>query len=98
MDAQIKDWLTRFQRDKDIEALEGLKNHCRSMITPLIAEFEQKHGKEAGDLLRDKWDQRFYFIFTKYQLDVGLPLESFVQNTYRFYFMQVLKKAGYSKQ
>jgi len=95
MDAQIIDWLMRFQRDKDIEALEGLKKHCVTMIEPLIEEFEAKYGQQAGDLLRENWDKRFFFIFTKYQLDVGLPLETFVQNTYRFYFMQVLKRAGY---
>lgn len=94
-EAQIKDWLMRFQRDKDIEALEGLKNHCVSMIEPLIEEFEAKYDQQAGELLRENWDKRFFFIFTKYQLDVGLPLETFVQNTYRFYFMQVLKRAGY---
>lgn len=95
MDAQIREWLECFQRDKDADALEGLKNHCITMIEPLIAEFEQKYGTEAGDLLRERWDKRFFFIFTKYQLDVGLDLKTFVTNTYRFYFMQTLKKAGY---
>ncbi|MBG9689598.1 hypothetical protein ACE1MS_13375 [Lysinibacillus sp. fkY74-1] len=95
MNEQILDWITRFQRDKDIEALAHLKKYCFRMIEPLIVEFTCKHGKEAGELLRLKWDKRFYFIFTKYQVNVGLPLDTFVHNTYRFYFMQELKKAGY---
>ncbi len=95
MNEQILDWITRFQRDKDIEALAHLKDYCFAMIEPLIEEFTEKYGEEAGQLLRLKWDKRFYFIFTKYQVNVGLPLDTFVQNTYRFYFMQVLKKAGY---
>ncbi|HWL12770.1 MAG TPA: hypothetical protein VNQ57_07240 [Ureibacillus sp.] len=97
MDEQLVEWIRRFQNKKDIEALESLKNYCRDMIDPLIIEFTEKYGEDAGELLRLKWDKRFYFIFTKYQLNVGLPLDSFVQNTYRFYFMQVLKKAGYMK-
>ncbi|WP_107838711.1 hypothetical protein [Metasolibacillus meyeri] len=95
MDEQLHEWIRRFQQEKDIEALMHLKNECTYMIEPLIVEFTEKYGKDAGELLRLKWDKRFHFIFTKYQLDVGLPLESFVQNTYRFYFMQVLTKAGY---
>lgn len=95
MNEQILDWITRFQRDKDIEALAHLKKYCFRMIEPLIEEFTCKHGKEAGELLRLIWDKRFYFIFTKFQVNVGLPLDTFVHNTYRFYFMQELKKAGY---
>ncbi|MGG0654981.1 hypothetical protein [Rummeliibacillus pycnus] len=95
MDEQLADWITRFQKEKDIEALASLKDYCYDMIEPLIAEFTEKYGEDAGELLRLKWDKRFYFIFTKYQLNVGLPLDTFVSNTYRFYFMQVLKKAGY---
>lgn len=95
MNEQLADWIMRFQKQKDIEALENLKNYCFHIIEPLIKEFTEKYGEEAGELLRVKWDKRFYFIFTKYQLNVGLPLETFVVNTYRFYFMQVLKRAGY---
>lgn len=95
MDAQVTQWIKQFQQDKDTDALLHLKEHCAVMIEPLIEEFTQKYGEEAGQLLRLKWDKRFFFIFTKYQLDVGLPLETFVQNTYRFYFMQVLRRAGY---
>ncbi|GLC87024.1 hypothetical protein [Lysinibacillus piscis] len=96
MDEQLTEWIIRFQRDKDIDALAHLKAHCADMIEPLIMEFTEKYGEEAGEYLRLKWDKRFYFIFTKYQVNVGLPLESFVQNTYRFYFMDILKKVGYS--
>ena len=95
MNEQLADWIIRFQKQKDIEALENLKNYCFDIIEPLITEFTGKYGEEAGELLRLKWDKRFYFIFTKYQLNVGLPLDTFVENTYRFYFMQVLKRAGY---
>lgn len=97
LDEQLVLWITQFQKNKDADALEKLKDHCAVMIEPLILEFTEKYGEEAGELLRLKWDKRFFFIFSKYQLNVGLSLESFVQNTYRFYFMQVLKKAGYMK-
>lgn len=76
MDEQLADWITRFQRDKDIDALASLKDYCKDMIEPLIIEFTEKYGEEAGELLRLKWDKRFYFIFTKYQLNVGLPLDT----------------------
>ncbi|MDN4492604.1 hypothetical protein [Ureibacillus aquaedulcis] len=92
---QLVDWITRFQKNKDIDALTSLKDYCFNMIEPLIMEFTEKYGEDAGDLLRLKWDKRCYFIFTKYQVNVGLPLDTFVQNTYRFYFMEVLKRAGY---
>ena len=95
MDAQLTQWIKQFQQDKDADALLHLKEHCTVMIEPLIDEFTTKYGAEAEQLLRSKWDKRFFFIFSKYQLDVGLPLETFVQNTYRFYFMQVLRRAGY---
>lgn len=95
MDEQLKLWIKQFQQDKDADALGNLKEHCAHMIEPLIVEFTEKYGEEAGVLLRSKWDKRFFFIFSKYQLNVGLSLESFVQNTYRFYFMEVLQKAGY---
>ncbi|OEC01982.1 hypothetical protein GY31_11470 [Lysinibacillus sphaericus] len=95
MDKQLVEWIIRFQRDQDIEALAHLKSYCYNIIETLIGEFTAKYGEEAGALLRLKWDKRFSFIFTKYQVHVGLPLDTFVQNTYRFYFIQVLKKAGY---
>ncbi len=95
MNEQLVDWISRFQKNKDIEALANLKAYCYDIIEPLIEEFTKKYGEEVGELLRLKWDKRFYFIFTKYQLNVGLPLETFVQNTYRFYFMQLIKKAGF---
>ena len=95
MDEQLVDWISKFQKNKDIEALANLKEYCYNIIEPLIEEFTKKYGEEVGELLRLKWDKRFYFIFTKYQLNVGLPLETFVQNTYRFYFMQLIKRAGY---
>ncbi|GEK34050.1 hypothetical protein [Kurthia sibirica] len=97
MDEQITLWITQFQKNKDADALGSLKAHCASMLEPLFLEFTEKYGEEAGELLRLKWDKRFFFIFSKYQLNVGLPLESFVENTYRFYFIQVLRKAGYTK-
>lgn len=79
MDEQLVDWITRFQNKKDIEALANLKEYCYEMIEPLIIEFTEKYGEDAGELLRLKWDKRFYFIFTKYQLNVGLPLDNFVK-------------------
>lgn len=95
IDEQLVDWMTRFQKDKDVEALVKLKEYCYDLIEPLITEFTEKYGEEAGALLHENWDKRFYFIFTKYEMNVGLPLDSFVSNAYRFYFIQLLKEAGY---
>lgn len=95
MDEQLVDWIIRFQKEKDVEALLKLKDYCYSLIEPLITEFTVKYGEDAGELLQQNWDKRFHFIFTKYELNVGLPLDPFVKNAYRFYFMQLLKDAGY---
>ena len=95
IDAQLVDWMTRFQKEKDVEALVKLKAYCYDLIEPLITEFTKKYGQDAGVLLHENWDKRFYFIFTKYEMNVGLPLDSFVTNAYRFYFIQLLKEAGY---
>lgn len=48
MNEQLVDWIIRFQRDKDIEALAHLKDYCYEMIEPLIEEFTMKYGEEAG--------------------------------------------------
>ncbi|WP_100402827.1 hypothetical protein [Bacillus sp. FJAT-42315] len=92
MEENIKWWIERYQQEGDEEALEQLKVTCWPMIEPLIEELTKKHGAEVGELLREKGLERFAFIFSKYQLNVQLPLETFVANTYRFYFMQVLKE------
>ena len=92
MDEQLMDWIIRFQRDKDIEAPAHLKDYCYEMIEPLIEEFTMKYGEEAGELLRLKWDKRFYFIFTKYQVNVGLPLETFVKIRIVFISCRCYKK------
>jgi len=52
MNKQLVDWIIRFQRDKDIEALAHLKDYCYEMIEPLMEEFTMKYGEEAGELLR----------------------------------------------
>lgn len=59
MDEQLVDWIIRFQRDKDIEALANLKDYCYEMVEPLIEEFTTKYGEEAGELLRLKWINDF---------------------------------------
>lgn len=95
MDEQLVEWITRFQKEKDVDALVKLKAYCYDLIEPLITEYTEKYGEEAGELLQQNWDKRFFFILTKYELNVGLPLDPFVKNAYRFYFMQLLKEAGY---
>ena len=95
MDERLVEWMTRFKKDKDVEALVKLQEYCFELISPLMTEFAEKYGEEAGALLEENWDKRFYFIFTKYEMNVGLPLDAFVINSYRFYFIQLLKEAGY---
>ena len=54
MHKQLVDWIIRFQRDQDIEALAHLKSYCYNIIETLIGEFTAKYGEEAGALLRLK--------------------------------------------
>lgn len=77
-----------YQRTGDKQLLEQVRTACWPLVEALILEL----AEDSADLLREKGWARFPFIISKYQAAVGLPIETFLRNTYRFYFQQVLKK------
>ncbi|WP_100332033.1 hypothetical protein [Bacillus xiapuensis] len=98
MEETIKQWIAAFQQQGDQEALEHLREACWPVVERLIDQLAMKHGAEIEKLLCEKGMERFPFIFSKYQLEVQLPLETFLTNTYRFYFMQVLNEHQSKKE
>lgn len=62
MNEQLVEWIIRFQRDKDIEALANLKDYCYEMIEPLIMEFTAKYG-EGRRAITFKMGQTILFYF-----------------------------------
>lgn len=91
MDAKLKNWIQCYQSEEDGEALQHLLETCWPVVEPLISDMAKGKDMEIENLLRQKGVERFPFIISKYQLDVQLPIETFLRNTYRFYFRQVLK-------
>lgn len=94
MDAKLENWIQRYQNEEDGEALQHLIERCWPLVEPLIPDLAKGKDTEIEHFLRQKGIERFPFIMSKYQLDVQLPIETFLQNTYRFYFQQVLKGEG----
>ena len=94
MEAKLKDLIQRYQDEEDTEALQHLMEICWPIVEPLILDLTKGRDMETVNDLRQKGVERFPFILSKYQLDVQLPIETFLQNTYRFYFRQVLKGEG----
>ncbi|MDQ0245590.1 hypothetical protein J2S09_003167 [Bacillus fengqiuensis] len=91
MDANLKNWIQRYQNEEDRESLQHLMETCWPMVEPLIPDLAKGREIEIENTLRQKGMERFPFIISKYQIDVQLPIETFLRNTYRFYFQQVLK-------
>ncbi|KIL47183.1 hypothetical protein [Jeotgalibacillus soli] len=94
MEAKLDQYIQRYQHEKDKEALQYLKEQCWPIVEGLIIELTKEKYPEKDDLLREKGMKRFPFIMSKYQVEVQLPIETFLRNTYRFYFQQVLRKQG----
>jgi DNA-directed RNA polymerase specialized sigma subunit len=91
MEEKLKNWIKRYQSEGDEEALQHLRETCWPIVERLILELTKEKEPEIEDRLRQKGIERFPFILSKYQLEVQLPMETFLRNTYRFYFQQVLK-------
>ncbi|MEN3818596.1 MAG: hypothetical protein AAG110_16975 [Bacillus velezensis] len=79
--------IEQYQHTGDQQILEAVRDACQPVIEALISEL----AEDSADLLRTKGRDRFPFIIVKYQTAAGLSLETFLRNTYRFYFQQVLK-------
>ncbi|WP_416655676.1 hypothetical protein [Bacillus amyloliquefaciens] len=78
--------IEQYQHTGGQQVLEAVRDACWPVVEALISELA-----EDSDVLREKGRDRFPFIIGKYQTAAGLPLETFLRNTYRFYFQQVLK-------
>jgi hypothetical protein len=89
MEEKLKKSIQRYQNAGDEEALRYLRETCWPIVEPLILELTE--DPETENYLRQKGIERFPFILSKYQLEVQLPIEIFLRNTYRFYFQQVLR-------
>ncbi|MBM7029979.1 hypothetical protein [Bacillus velezensis] len=76
--------IEQYRHTGDQQILEAVRDACRPVVEALISEL----AEDSADLLRR---ERFPFIIGKYQTAAGLSLETFLRNTYRFYFQQVLK-------
>ncbi|MDO8223549.1 hypothetical protein [Bacillus cabrialesii] len=91
MDKQIVSWITDYQNTGDEAVLRQLREAC----WPIVESVLQKKATDEGQVsdLREKGIERFPFIISKYQADVQLPVETFLRNTYRFYFHQVMRES-----
>ncbi|MES5397715.1 hypothetical protein ABU952_16555 [Bacillus amyloliquefaciens] len=79
--------IEQYQHTGSRQVLEAVRDACWPVVEALISEL----AEDSADVLREKGRDRFPFIIGKYQTAAGLPLETFLRNTYRFYFQQVLK-------
>ncbi|OCB92963.1 uncharacterized protein SRCM101294_03760 [Bacillus amyloliquefaciens] len=79
--------IEQYQHTGSRQVLEAVRDACWPVVEVLISEL----AEDSADVLREKGRDRFPFIIGKYQTAAGLPLETFLRNTYRFYFQQVLK-------
>ncbi|WP_276736310.1 hypothetical protein [Bacillus sp. (in: firmicutes)] len=91
MEKQIVSWITDYQNTGDEAVLRQLREACWPIVESVLQEKATDEG-QASDL-REKGIERFPFIISKYQADVQLPVETFLRNTYRFYFHQVLRES-----
>ncbi|MFK4475419.1 hypothetical protein ABH897_005209 [Paenibacillus sp. RC73] len=92
----MQDYIRRYQQEDDQECLQLLLENCWPYVETLIGELITTTEMKE-DIVRELWQKgkrRFPFIMSKYQLEVQLPLQTFLYNTYRFYFRQVLNGQG----
>ncbi|PRR95248.1 hypothetical protein C6W24_17685 [Bacillus atrophaeus] len=92
MEEQLMNWIQRFQNTDDPEALLNLREACWPVVETLIRELVKENEPEKADELGQKGMERFPFIIGKYRQEVQLPIETFLRNTYRFYFQQVMRE------
>ncbi|MEC1435928.1 hypothetical protein [Bacillus spizizenii] len=89
MEKQIISWITVYQNTGDEAVLPQVREACWPIVEAVLQ--EKATDEEQASDLREKGIERFPFIISKYQADVQLPVETFLRNTYRFYFHQVMK-------
>ncbi|MCC2931013.1 hypothetical protein ACWH4V_01370 [Bacillus mojavensis] len=89
MEKQIVSWITHYQQTGDGAALHKVQEACWPIVEIVLQE-AASNAEQVNDL-RHKGLERFPFIISKYQTDVQLPIETFLRNTYRFYFHQAMK-------
>ncbi|QIW78584.1 hypothetical protein [Bacillus tequilensis] len=89
MEKQIISWITDYQNTGDETVLRQLREACWPIVESVLR--EKAADEEQVSDLREKGIERFPFIISKYQAGVQLPVETFLRNTYRFYFHQVMR-------
>ncbi|MCY7866821.1 hypothetical protein MOB78_17240 [Bacillus spizizenii] len=89
MEKQIISWITDYQTTGDEAVLRQVREACWPIVEAVLQ--EKATDEEQASDLREKGIERFPFIISKYQADVQLPVETFLRNTYRFYFHQVMR-------
>ncbi|TYS09437.1 hypothetical protein FZC70_10000 [Bacillus subtilis] len=94
MEKQIVSWITDFQKTGDEAVLRKVREACWPIVEAILQEMATDEAL-ASDLHK-KGIERFPFIISKYQADVQLPVETFLRNTYRFYFQQVMRESSES--
>ncbi|MCY8202030.1 MULTISPECIES: hypothetical protein [unclassified Bacillus (in: firmicutes)] len=91
MEKQIISWITKYQHTGDEDVLRNVREACWPIVEAVLQGMAADE-EQASDL-RVKGIERFPFIISKYQADVQLPVETFLRNTYRFYFHQVMRES-----
>ncbi|MCY8534980.1 hypothetical protein MOD13_16745 [Bacillus vallismortis] len=94
MEKQIISWITDYQTTGDRAVLRQVWEACWSIVEAVLQ--EKATDEEQASDLRVKGIERFPFIISKYQTDVQLPVDTFLRNTYRFYFHQVMRESSES--
>ncbi|MGF7535863.1 hypothetical protein AAGG74_19625 [Bacillus mexicanus] len=88
MEKQIVSWIIDYQNTGNEAVLRQLREACWPIVEAVLQ--EKALDEERASDLREKGIERFPFIISKYQANVQLPVETFLRNTYRFYFQQVM--------
>ncbi|KAF1678879.1 MULTISPECIES: hypothetical protein [Bacillus] len=88
MEKQIVSWIIDYQNTGNEAVLRQLREACWPIVEAVLQ--EKALDEERASDLRAKGIERFPFIISKYQANVQLPVETFLRNTYRFYFQQVM--------
>ncbi|MGG3032131.1 hypothetical protein [Bacillus stercoris] len=92
MEKQIISWITDYQNTGDEAVLRQVREVCWPIVEAVL--LETAIDEEQANNLRKKGIERFPFIISKYQANVQLPVETFLRNTYRFYFHQVMRESS----
>lgn len=86
MEKQIISWITDYQNTGDEAVLRQVREVCWPIVEAVLQ--EKVMDDEQANNLREKGIERFPFIISKYQADVQLPVETFLQIRIGFTFIR----------